>query len=96
MYIKDEESRKKLLSVGDKIKEKYQDEFEKLKESYVNAVLQNTPKHLQKMRMYGLQHIFYSDAWFILHCIKELVNNGKLTLPTEKQKQALMTILFNQ
>ena len=96
VYIKDKESRKKLLSVGDRIKEKYKDEFEKLKEPYINAVLQNTPKHLQNMRMYGLQHIFYSDAWFILHCLKELVNNGKLTLPAEKQKQSLMTVLFNQ
>lgn len=96
VYIKDKESRKKLLSVGDRIKEKYKDEFEKLKEPYINAVIQNTPKHLQNMRMYGLQHIFYSDAWFILHCIKELVNNRKLTLPTEKQKQSLMTVLFNQ
>lgn len=96
VYIKDAESRKKLLSVGDKIKEKYKDEFEKLKAPYINAVFQNTPKHLQKMRMYGLQHIFYSDAWFILHCLKELVNNEKLTLPTQKQKQSLMTVLFNQ
>ncbi len=96
IYIKDEELRKKLLSIGDKIKEKYKDEFEKLKSTYINAVLQNTPKHLQKMRMYGLQHIFYSDAWFILRCLKELVNNGKLALPTEKQKQSLMTVLFNQ
>ena len=96
VYIKDAESCKKLLSVGDKIKEKYKDEFEKLKGPYINAVLQNTPKHLQKMRMYGLQHIFYSDAWFILHCLKELANNGKLILPTEKQKQSLMTVLFNQ
>ncbi len=96
VYIKDEESRKKLLSVGDKIKEKYKDEFEKLKEPYINAVIQDTPKHLRKMRMYSLQYIFYSDAWFILHCLKELVNNGKLTLPTEKQKQSLMTVLFNQ
>ena len=96
VYIKDEESRKKLLSVGDRIKEKYKDEFKTLKAHYIDAVLQNTPKHLQKMRMYGLQHIFYSDAWFILHCLKELVNNGKLTLPAEKQKQSLMTVLFNQ
>ncbi len=96
VYIKDEESRKKLLAVGDKIKERYKNEFEKLKTPYINAVLQSTPKHLQKMRMYGLQHIFYCDAWFLLHCLKELVNNGKLSLPTEKQKQSLMTVLFNQ
>lgn len=96
VYIKDDETRKKLLSIGNKIKEKYKDEFEKLKGPYIKAVLENTPKHLHKMRMYGLQHIFYSDAWFILHCLKELINNNKLTLPTEKQKQALSTILFNQ
>lgn len=96
VYIKDEKAVKKLLSYGDKIKEKYKDDFEKLKAPYINAVLKATPKHLQKMRMYGLQHIFYSDAWFILHCMKELVNNGKLTLPTEKQKQSLMTVLYKQ
>ena len=96
VYIKDEETRKKLLSVGDKIKEKYKAEFEKLKAPYIKAVLENTPKHLQKMRMYGLQYIFHSDAWFILHCLKELVDNGKLALPTEKQKQALTTVLLGQ
>ncbi|MCH5198545.1 MAG: RNA polymerase sigma factor [Oscillospiraceae bacterium] len=96
VYIKDEETRNKLLSIGDRIKEKHKTEFDKLKEPYIKAMLENTPKHLQKMRMYGLQYIFYSDAWFILHCLKELVNNGKLTLPTEKQKQALTTVLFRQ
>ncbi|MCH5315152.1 MAG: sigma-70 family RNA polymerase sigma factor [Eubacterium sp.] len=96
VYIKDEETRKKLLSIGDRIKEKHKTEFEELKEPYIKAVLENTPKHLHKMRMYGLQHIFYSDAWFILHCLKELINNDKLTLSTKKQKQALTTIIFNQ
>ncbi len=96
IYIKDEESRKKLLSIGDKIKAKFKTEFEEFKAPYIKDVLEKTPKHLQKMRMYGLQYIFYSDAWFILHCLKELVNNGKLTFPTEKQKQALTTVLFRQ
>ena len=96
VYIKDEETRKKLLFIGDKIKEKHREEFEELKAPYIKAVLKNTPKHLRKKRMYGLQYIFYSDAWFILHCLNELVNNGKLALPTENQKQALTTILFNQ
>ena len=96
IYIKDEESRKKLLAVGDKIKEKHKAEFEKLKLPYIRAALKDTPKHLQKMKMYGLQHIFCNDAWFILHCLKELINNGKLTLPTEKQKKSLTTVIFNQ
>ena len=96
IYIKDDKSQKDLLAVGNKIKEKYKAEFEKLKSPYIKAVLENTPKHLHKMRMYGLQHIFYSDAWFILHCLKELTDSNKLNLPTENQKRALTTILFKQ
>lgn len=96
VYIKNKETYDKLLSIGNKIKEKHKTEFEQLKKPYIKAVLENTPKHLRKMRMYGLQYIFHSDAWFILHCLKELINNKKLILPTEKQKQALTTILFNQ
>lgn len=96
VYIKNEETRKKLLSVGDRIKEKHKAEFEALKAPYIKAILADTPNHLYKMRMYGLQYIFYSDAWFILHCLKELVNNGKLILPTEEQKQTLTTLLFYQ
>ena len=30
---------------------------------------------------------------FILHCMKELLNNGKLKLPTEEQKKSLTTII---
>ncbi len=96
VYISNEETRKKLITMGNKIKEKHRDEFEKLKVPYIKAVLENTPKHLHKMRMYGLQNIFSSDAWFILHCLKELVNSGKLTLPTAEQKKSLSTVLFNQ
>lgn len=96
IYIKDDKTKVELLSIGDKIKEKHMEELKKLKTPYIKAVLESTPKHLKKMRMYGLQYLFYSDAWFILHCLKELVNNGKLALPTEEQKQALTTILFNQ
>lgn len=96
IYIKDEKTRMELLSIGNKIKEKHKEEFEKLKTPYIKAVHENTPKHLHKMRMYGLQYIFHSDAWFILHCLKVLVHNGKLSLPTEEQKSTLTTVLFNQ
>lgn len=96
VYISDEEVRKKLIAMGNRIKEKHRDEFERLKAPYIKAVLENTPKHLHKMRMYGLQNIFSSDAWFVLHCLKELVNSGKLALPTAEQKKSLSTVLFNQ
>lgn len=41
------------------------------------------------MQRFALQYIFFSDGWFILHCLKELVNNGKLKLPTQEQKKCL-------
>ena len=82
-----------LIAVGDRIKEKYWHKFETLKEPFVKAVLDETPKHLHKMQKYGLQHTFFCDGWFILHCMKELVNNGKLKLPTRAQKKSLTTII---
>ncbi len=93
VWIRNTEARKMLLEFGDKIKEKYQEEFETLKAPYVKAILERTPKHLHKAQMYGLQHIFYSDGWFILHCLKELVNNGKLKLPTDEQRKSLTTLI---
>ena len=82
-----------LIAIGDRIKERHWTEFEALKKPFVKAVLNETPKHLQKMQKFGLQYIFFSDGWFILHCLKELVNHGKLKLPTEEQKKSLTTII---
>ena len=82
-----------LIAIGDRIKERHWTEFESLKKPFVKAVLNETPKHLQKMQKFGLQYIFFSDGWFILHCLKELVNHGKLKLPTEEQKKSLTTII---
>lgn len=82
-----------LIAIGDRIKEKHWSEFEMLKKPYVEAVLDATPKHLLKMQKYGLQYIFFSDGWFLLHCLKELVNNGRLKLPTEQQKKSLSIII---
>ena len=84
----------KLLSIGTKIKEKYKDEFNQFKASYVDAVLNSVPAHLRKAQAYELQFVFHSDGWFLLHCIVALLNNGKLTPPTEEQKKALTTIII--
>jgi len=67
-----------------------------LKKEYVDAVLTETPKQLQIMKKYGLQYIFYCDGWFILHCIKALLDNGKLKEPTEDQKKSLTTIIIQK
>lgn len=92
-WIRNEEANKTILAYGDRIKEKCKAEFDAAKAPYVKAVLDATPKHLHKMKMFGLQYVFYSDAWFILHCMKELVNNGKLKPPTDEQKKSLTTLI---
>ena len=93
VQLKNIDIKKQLIAIGDRIKEKYWSDFEKLKDPFVKAVLDATPKHLHKMQKYGLQYIFYSDGWFLLHCLKELVGNGKLKLPTEQQKKSLSIII---
>jgi RNA polymerase sigma factor (sigma-70 family) len=95
VWLMNTEIKRKLLEIGDRIKEKHKDEFDKLKEPYIKAILANTPKHLRKMQSFGLQFIFYSDGWFLLYCLKELVNNGKLKEPTETQRKSLTTIIVS-
>lgn len=93
LYLTDNDIRNKLIAIGDHIKEKYKSEFDAMKAPYIKAVLDTTPKQLLTMQKYGLQYIFYSDGWFLLHCMKELVNNGKLKLPTEEQRRSLTTLI---
>ena len=93
VWIRSMEAKRKLIAIGDKIKETHKAELDALKEPFVKAVMDATPKQLRKMQAFGMQYIFYSDGWFILHCMKELVNNGELKLPTEEQKKSLSTII---
>ena len=96
VWIEGAETKKGLLSLGDRIKERHWKELEALRGPYIEAVLEETPKHLRTMQQYGLQFTFYSDGWFILHCLKELVNNRKLKPPAEEQKKALTTIVIHE
>ena len=82
-----------LFTVGERIKEKHWEEMCRLRDKFISAVLAKTPPHLHKARLYGLQHIFFADPWFILHVLKHLTENGKLKLPTEEQKKTLMTVI---
>lgn len=90
------ETKDKLMAIGDKVKEKHYQALEKLKNAYVKAVLDATPKHLHKMQKYGLQFMFYSDGAFLLHCAKELLANGRLKLPKEEQKQSLTMLMIRK
>lgn len=93
VWLKNTDIKNELIAIGDRIKEKYWTEMQAMRAPFIKAVLDATPKHLHTMQKYGLQYTFFSDGWFILHCMKELVNNGKLKLPTEEQKKSLTTII---
>ncbi|MBQ4054746.1 MAG: RNA polymerase sigma factor, partial [Clostridia bacterium] len=94
VIFENDEIRKKLISIGDKIKEKYKKEFDLIKKPYIRAVLESVPAHLHRVEEYELQFIFHCDGWFLLHCIVALLNNGKLKPPTPNQKKSLSTIIF--
>ncbi len=96
LWIEGSETRKHLMEIGDRIREKHFDAMNALKKSYIDAVLQRTPAHLRAMQGYVLQYMFYVDGWFVLHCMKVLVNNGKLKLPTEDQRRALSMIIIHE
>lgn len=94
VVLKNKEIKEKLLAIGDRLKEKYKAEFDAAKAPYIDAVLAGTPAHLRKTAEYELQFIFDSDGWFLLHCIVALLDAGKLRLPKEEQRKALMTLIF--
>ena len=95
VILASKEIQNKLLAIGERIKVKYQSDFEALKASYAEAVLESVPAHLRKVKAYELQFVFHADGWFLLHCITALLKNGKLQEPTEGQKKSLTTLIAN-
>ena len=95
VVLASDEIRDKLLGIGERIKKKYQSDFDALKAPYVEAVLKSVPAHLKKVKAYELQFVFHADGWFLLHCITALLKNGKLKAPTEGQKKSLTTLIAN-
>ena len=95
VVLKNKQIQEKLLSIGEKIKEKYKKTFDSIKAPYVEAVMKTVPAHLKKIKAYELQYVFHADGWFLFHCIVTLLNNGKLKLPKEEQKKSLTTIILS-
>ncbi len=93
VILASDEIRDKLLAIGERIKAKYQTDFEMLKAPYAEAVLESVPAHLRKVKEYELQFVFHSDGWFLVHCIAILLKNGKLKEPTEGQRKSLTTLI---
>jgi hypothetical protein len=54
----------------------------------------DTPEHMKKAQAFGLQHMFLSDGLFIIYALNKLVENGKLKLPTEEQRNSLGAVVL--
>lgn len=93
VVLQNKEIWQRLLAIGDRIKEKQKAAMDALKAPYAAAVLADVPAHLKKAAAYGLQFVFYSDGIFLLHCINELLKDGRLKEPAESQRKALMTLI---
>jgi hypothetical protein len=94
VILETKELRDELLAIGSRIREKYAEEFRKLRDPYVKAVLGDLPAHMRKIKEFETQFIFFSDGRFVFHCVKNLVNSGKLKVPEEVQKKALSTLMM--
>ena len=92
VWVKGTQAKARLMKIGEAIKDKHRAKLDQLKAPFINAVLDATPPHLKKAQGFCLQSIFYSDGWFLLHCLKNLVNSGKLKLPTEDQRKSLTAV----
>lgn len=93
VILENEEIKAALLTVGSQIKERHWDTFCRLRDTFTHALLSKTPPHLHKARLFGLQHTFFSDPWFILYVLKHLTENGKLALPTVEQRKMLISVI---
>ena len=94
VILETKELRDELLAIGSRIREKYAEEFRKLRDPYVRAVLEGLPAHMRKIKEFETQFIFFSDGRFVFHCMKNLVSSGKLKVPEEAQKKALSTLMM--
>ncbi len=94
VQLTDREIVNRLIAIGDAVKEAHHADLEALKAPFVEALLAETAPHMRRTRAYQMQYIFYSDAWFLLHCIQHLLRVGKLTPPTEGQRRAVTTLIF--
>ena len=93
VILENKEIKAALLAVGSQIKERHWDALCRMRDTFTAVLLSKTPPHLHKARLFGLQHTFFSDPWFILYVLKHLTESGKLKMPTVRQKKMLMSLI---
>ena len=94
LVLENREFREELLAIGSRIREKYAEEIRRLRKPYVKALVESVPPHMRKAREFEAQFILFADGRFAFHCVKNLLDSGRLKLPEEAQKKALSTLLM--
>lgn len=94
VIIKDKETVKELLEIGTTLKKKYHDVFENAKKEYVTEAMKCVPSHMRRAKEFEMQYLFGSDGRFLMHCLKTLVENGKLLVPEDNRKKSLTTLIM--
>ncbi len=93
VILANQDIRQRLLRIGNAVKEAHAAELEALKAPYVAASLAAVPPHMRQVKAFELQHVFHSDGWFLLHCIKALLASGYLIPPTEAQRKTVTMVI---
>lgn len=95
VWLKNRNIRDKFLAIGSKVKIKYKEELNNAKLEYKKIVLENTPKHLKKVREFELQDTFNCNGLFLLYSLIELLESGRLKeVDDVDKKKALNTLLM--
>ena len=96
VWIDGKEMNRRLLAIGDRVKAECWDGIAALKKPYIDAVMANTPERLRKMQAFGLGYLFHSDGAFLWHCLKHLLETGKLILPEERLRQSISLVVIDE
>lgn len=94
VWLQGHEIRQTLLNAARAIYAAHREALDALLRPLEDALMAQTPAHLQHLRRYTLQGLFHSSR-FILHSLSHLVESGLLPLPTEEEKPSLHTIVLS-
>lgn len=95
-WIRGREMKRRLLSVGDRIREECHKELDALRKPYIEAVMAGTPERLRKMQAFGLGYLFYSDGAFLYHCLRRMTDTGRLIPPPESLRRSLSLLVIDE
>ncbi len=96
VWIDGRDMNRRLIGLGDRVREECREEIRKLKQPYIDKVMKRTPERLRTMQAFGLGYLFHSDGAFLYRCMKRLLDTGRLTLPEEPLRRSLTLAVIDE